>query len=404
MTSLHSKNILVGVCGGIAAYKVPEIVRRLRDQGASVRVVMTAAATAFVTPLTFQAVSGMPVRTELLDSESESGMDHISLARWADLVLLAPATADTLARLAQGRADDLLSTLCLATEATILAAPAMNRVMWQKPATRRNVERLGQDGVVLLGPAEGAQACGETGAGRMLEPAEIVRAVARQAMAPLPRLEHLRVMVTAGPTWEPLDPVRGLTNLSSGKMGYAVAEAFVDAGARVTLVSGPCQLPPPAVAGLKRVQTAREMLDAVLADIDDQDIFIAVAAVADYRPDSSCERKMKKSDAAMTLTLAPNPDILATVAARAERPFCVGFAAETNDVIDYARGKLEAKRLDLIAANLVGAAEGGFNADDNTLVVLSASDETRIGPAAKTEVARELCRLIASKHGKTRSD
>ena len=398
MAALTGKNIILGVTGGIAAYKAAELARRLRDEGASVRVVMTDAATRFISPLTMQAVSGQPVRHELLDSEAESGMDHIALARTADLVVVAPATADFMARLAAGIADDLLTTLCLATEAPIVLAPAMNRVMWSKPATRRNAERLVADGVRLIGPAEGDQACGETGPGRMSEPGEIVRELTAMSPRVDPRLAGRRVMITAGPTWEAIDPVRGITNHSSGKMGYALAAAFRDAGAEVTLVSGPCHIPAPAVTRKVDVTSALDMYRAVHDSIAGHHIFVAVAAVADYRPEQVAEHKMKKHGDSLVLTLVRNPDILASVAALDPRPFCVGFAAETDDVETYARGKLEAKGLDLVAANRVGASSGGFNSDDNALLVIDRAGTTPIGPAGKQEVARQLCRLIAERY------
>ena len=397
MADLDSKRIILGVTGGIAAYKAVELARRLGDAGAVVRVVMTESAAAFVTPLTFQAATGQSVRMKLLDSEAESGMDHIEFARWADLVVVAPATANFLARLAGGFADDLLTTLCLATEAPICVAPAMNRIMWSKPATVRNLERLVADGVRVIGPGEGAQACGETGAGRMSEPSDIVAAL-RSRMPAGRAASGLRVMVTAGPTFEAIDPVRGITNHSSGKMGYAVARAFHDAGAEVTLVSGPVHLPRSPVHRQIDVRSAQEMFDAVHAGIAGQDVFIAVAAVADYRPASVQAHKIKKNEETATLTLVRNPDILASVAALENAPFCVGFAAETRDVETYARGKLQAKGLDLICANDVSAPGGGFNSDENTLTVIGRDEVVRIGPAPKDDVARHLCRLIMERH------
>lgn len=394
MDGLRGKNIILGVTGGIAAYKAADLARRLRDAGAAVRVVMTDAAQRFISPLTMQAVSGAPVRVALLDSEAESGMDHIEFARWADVIVVAPATADFLAKLAAGLADDLLSTLCLAAEAPIAVAPAMNRVMWTKAATRRNVERLRGDNVHMIGPAEGAQACGETGPGRMSEPVEIVARLEFISSPGRRRFTAKRVMVTAGPTFEPIDPVRGITNHSSGKMGYAVAAAFHHAGAEVTLISGPCHLDAPPVARRIDVVSAMDMYEAVHEAIAGQDVFIAVAAVADYRPASREKQKIKKHGEEMTLTLVRNPDILASVAALEKRPFCVGFAAETHDVEGYARAKLESKGLDLIAANEVGGTEGGFNSETNSLLVLGADHAVRIGPADKGEIARTLCQLI----------
>ncbi len=397
MGELNGKHVILGITGGIAAYKAAELARRLKDAGAAVRVVMTASAVEFVSPLTLQAVSGQPVRTRLLDSEAESGMDHIEFARWADLVVVAPATANFLARLAGGFADDLLSTLCLATEAPLAVAPAMNRVMWSKAATRRNLVVLRADGVRVIGPDEGSQACGETGPGRMSEPADIVAALAG-ILSPRSAAGGLKVMVTAGPTFEAIDPVRGITNHSSGKMGYAVARAFAEAGARVTLVSGPVHLPPPGVERQIDVRSAQEMYDAVHAAIAGQHVFVAVAAVADYRPESQESHKIKKNEDTVTLTLVRNPDILASVAALRDAPFCVGFAAETRDVETYARGKLEAKKLDLVCANDVSAPGSGFNSDTNTLLVIGRDDSVRIGPADKEEVARILCQLITKRY------
>ena len=398
MGALSGKNILVGIGGGIAAYKCAELVRRLRDQEADIRVVMTQNATAFITPLTLQAVSGHPVRTTLLDSEAESGMDHIALARWADEIVIAPTTANVAARLANGMADDLLTTLYLASEARTWLVPAMNHVMWRAPATQRNFQQLLEDGVRLIGPDSGDQVCGETGSGRMSEPSDIVLTLLDAQQTDLPDLAGVQVLLTAGPTWEPLDPVRGITNLSSGKMGYAVAEAFCHAGASVTLVTGPCSIQPPAGALTIQVQSALDMLAAVQQNISTQNIFVAVAAVADYRPDVSADHKMKKTGADVTLKLIQNPDILATVARQENRPFCVGFAAETRDVREYALDKLKRKNLDMIAANLVGVEGSGFMSDDNALLVLSADAEQRIGPAPKNSLARQLVGLIAENY------
>jgi phosphopantothenoylcysteine decarboxylase/phosphopantothenate--cysteine ligase len=394
MGSLAGKNVLLGVTGGIAAYKAPDLVRRLREQGAEVRVVMTPAATRFVTPLTFQAVSGHPVRDSLWDEAAEAAMGHIELARWADLVLVAPATADCLARLAAGLADDLLATLCLATEAPIHVAPAMNRQMWAHPATVENLAQLRARGVTVLGPAEGAQACGETGAGRMLEPAELVAALAGNGAAGV--LQGRRVLVTAGPTREALDPVRYLTNRSSGKMGYAVAAAARAAGAEVVLVSGPVALPAPAGVRVVRVETAAQMHAAVQAELPGIDVFVGAAAVADYRAAEPAGRKIKKRDEALQLALVRNPDILAEVAAATPRPFVVGFAAETEDVEANARHKLEAKRLDLIAANAVGP-DRGFDRDDNALRVFWPGGERDLGSGAKSALAGQLVELIAER-------
>lgn len=391
MERLREKRVLLGVTGGIAAYKTPELVRQLRAAGAEVRVVTTAAAEAFVTPLTLQTVSGHPVRSRLLSPEAEAGMDHIELARWADAVLVAPATADFMARLAAGFADDLLSTLCLATGAPIALAPAMNRQMWQAEATRHNARVLAGRGIRLFGPAEGEQACGEVGPGRMQEPSELVEALTGLFGPGV--LEGLRVVITAGPTREAVDPVRYLSNRSSGKMGFALARAAAEAGARVTLVAGPVGLPTP--AGVERidVESAQQMLEAVQAR--PCEIFIGAAAVADYRPVRPAERKIKKEQAELTLELERNPDILATVAAGAERPFTVGFAAETDDLEGYALGKLRAKGLDMIAANWVGpGVAGGFDSEDNALEVFWEQGRASLPLEDKLSLSRALVELI----------
>jgi phosphopantothenoylcysteine decarboxylase/phosphopantothenate--cysteine ligase len=399
MAELGGKRIVLGVSGGIAAYKSPDLVRRLREQGAEVQVVMTAGARQFVTPMTFQAVSGRPVRADLWDAEAEAAMGHIELARWADLVLIAPATADLIARLSAGIADNLLTTICLATEAPVYLAPAMNRVMWASAATRENVERLVARGVTMLGPGEGGQACGETGAGRMLEPVEIAEAVAGEAAASGP-LAGRHVVVTAGPTREVIDPVRYLTNRSSGKMGFAVARAARRAGARVTLIAGPVSLPTPPGVERVDVESAAEMDNAADKAVRDADVFIASAAVADYRPAAPADRKIKKTEESLSLELTRTPDVRAGVAALDERPFTVGFAAETNDVEANARKKLEGKRLDMIAANQVG--EGiGFDCDDNELHVIWPDGDRRLGPADKCALADELIALIGERLGAT---
>lgn len=397
MSSLQHRRIVLGVSGGIAAYKAPDLVRRLRERGAEVQVVMTAGAQRFVTPTTFQAVAGREVRAELWDPAAEAAMGHIELARWADLILLAPATADLIARLAAGRADDLLTTLVLATEAKLALAPAMNRLMWSHPATQANIKILRHRGVEVLGPGRGEQACGETGDGRMLEPLEIVAGVERL----LPNTESAvlagkNVLITAGPTRERLDPVRYISNRSSGKMGFALADAARAAGANVTLVAGPVSLPTP--NGVQRidVENAAQMQEAVDAVVGTADVFIGTAAVADYRPAVVAERKIKKSGERVEIVLERTPDILASVAARAQRPFVVGFAAETHDVETYARGKLETKNLDLIAANEVGD-DKVFDRDDNSLIVLWRDGRVPIGPASKQAVAKELIELIASR-------
>jgi phosphopantothenoylcysteine decarboxylase/phosphopantothenate--cysteine ligase len=376
-------------------------VRRLREQGAEVQVVMTAAAREFVTPTTFQAVSGRPVRTDLWDAAAEAAMGHIELARWAELVLVAPASADFLARMAAGFADDLLSTLCLATEAPIAVAPAMNRLMWANAATRANVTTLRQRGVQILGPAEGDQACGEVGAGRMLEPLDLAdRASLLLRGSALP-LRGRRVLITAGPTRERIDPVRFISNRSSGKMGFAVAQAAREAGADVVLVSGPVNLSTP--AGVRRidVESATEMLNAVLGEVDGVDIFISTAAVADYRPAVAAEQKIKKTSDRLDLSMERTADVLATVAARPSRPFVVGFAAETESVEQHARGKLLKKNLDMIAANEVGH-DKAFDCEDNQLLVLWRAGRRELARASKLTLARQLVSLIAESYEATR--
>lgn len=396
MPTLAGKQVLLGVTGGIAAYKAPEVVRRLREQGAEVRVVLTASAARFVTPLTFQAVSGHPVRSGLWDEAAEAAMGHIELARWADLVLVAPATADFLARLAAGLADDLLTTLCLAGDAPVLAAPSMNRLMWANPATQENVRKLAERGVTLLGPGSGDQACGEFGEGRMLEPLEIVAALSTGGQGPDGALAGHSVLITAGPTREALDPVRYLTNRSSGKMGYAMAAAAARAGAQVVLVSGPVDLPPPPGLRTLQVETAAQMRAAVQGELPGATIFIAAAAVADYRPAHPAPQKMKKRAGEMVLDLVRNPDILAEVAATRPRPFVVGFAAETEDVEANARLKLEQKALDMIAANKVGSG-CGFDRDENALLVLWRGGSENLGSGKKAALAERLVGLIAER-------
>ncbi len=393
---MQGKHILLGVTGGIAAYKSADLVRRLRERGAEVQVAMTSAAREFVGPITFQALSGRPVRIDLWDSAAEAAMGHIELARWAELVLIAPASADFLARLAGGKADDLLATLCLATEAPIAVAPAMNRIMWGNAATAANVALLRQRGVHVLGPAEGAQACGEVGEGRMLEPQDLADRIAEL----LPRdgpLRGRRVLITAGPTRERIDPVRFISNRSSGKMGFAVAQAAREAGAEVVLVSGPVALPTP--PGVRRVdvESAEAMLAAVQREVEQANIFISTAAVADYRPASPAEQKIKKTSDRLHLDMERTVDVLATVAARPERPFVVGFAAETESVEQNARGKLLKKNLDMIAANEVGHTKG-FDCEDNHLVVLWRNARQDLGSGPKLALARELVRLIGESY------
>jgi len=394
---LTDKHIVLGVSGGIAAYKTPDLVRRLREQGAQVQVVLTAGGSHFITPLTLQAVSGQPVHSALLDTEAESAFGHIDLARWADLILIAPATAHCLAKLAHGLADDLLSTLCLASSAPIALAPAMNQQMWQAPAVQDNCQILRQRGVHLLGPASGSQACGEVGLGRMLEPLALVEAVSG-LLHRNQRLQGRRVLVTAGPTREDLDPVRYLSNRSSGRMGYAVAQAAREAGAEVTLISGPTALTPPLGVTTRAVYSAQDMLHAVQAEITSTDIYIGTAAVADYRAAQLADQKIKKHDAQLTLVLERTPDILAQVAASQPKPFTVGFAAETQDLAHYARDKLVKKGIDLIAANQVGIPGQGFDSLDNALTLYWLEGELTLPRNDKLSLARQLIAVVAQRY------
>lgn len=391
MTDFSQKHILLGLTGGVAAYKAAELTRLLTKAGHTVQVVMTEAAGRFISPVTLQALSGRPVFTDLWDPRVGNNMAHIDLARAADLILVAPASADFLAKLAHGLADDLLSTLCLARDCPLWVAPAMNRQMWEHPATQRNVQQLAQDGVQFLGPDRGVQACGETGLGRMLEPEHILAGLAAPAAAPLLAGQH--VLVTAGPTFEPIDAVRGITNASSGKMGYAIAQAALAAGARVTLVSGPTHLPPPPQATVVPVRTAAEMMAAVLQAVGQADIFIAVAAVADYHVKNPSRQKIKKeATGALTLVLEPNPDILATVAALPQPPFCVGFAAESERLEEYAEAKRKRKNLPLLAANLAQAAIG---ADENEIILFDDAGRHPLPAGPKPAVARALVAYLA---------
>ncbi|MEJ2325856.1 MAG: bifunctional phosphopantothenoylcysteine decarboxylase/phosphopantothenate--cysteine ligase CoaBC [Chromatiaceae bacterium] len=387
--------VLLGVSGGIAAYKAAELVRLLRGAGADVRVVMTRAATHFVGPLTLQSLSGNEVRTDLMDPRAEAGMGHIELARWAERVLVAPATADLIARLAAGFADDLLTTLILATSAPLAVVPAMNRGMWLHPATQANVNLLRQRGVSILGPADGTQACGEMGPGRMLEPAEILRCLGIHTAR---ELDGKQVMVTAGPTREAVDPVRFIGNRSSGRMGYAIAGAFAERGAKVVLVSGPTALSAPANVRLVPVESALEMEAAVMAQVQGCDIFVAAAAVADYRPAVSVNHKLKKDAAELTLRLVRNPDIVARVSSLPQRPFIVGFAAETERLEEHARQKLAAKGLDMIAANLVAGETGGFEREKNALWVLWPSGHQSFPLIPKTRLGDALVGLIVERY------
>jgi len=392
---LANKRVLLGVSAGIAAYKTPDLVRKLTELGADVEVILTRNADQFVAPLALQAVSGKSVHNYAMTAESESGMGHIDLARWADVVLIAPATANVIARLCQGNADELLTTVCVATEAPIAIAPAMNQQMWQNPATQQNMQTLADRSTVILGPDSGEQACGEVGPGRMLQPIDIAQRLGVYFQTGA--LAGKNVMITAGPTWEAIDPVRGITNHSSGLMGYALAQAACEAGANVTLVSGPTKLGSPERVKTVSVISALDMHKAVFNDIEQQDVFIGVAAVADYRPVDSADQKIKKNADEMTITMVKNPDILADVAAQSKRPFCVGFAAETNDVIDYARGKLERKKLDMIAANHVGTAETGFGTPDNAITLITADSVVDLPKQNKYALARNLIREIAKK-------
>ena len=397
---IANKHFVLGITGGIAAYKSADLARRLREQGAQVKVVMTANSERFITALTMQAVSGQPVHQSLLDPEAEAGMGHIELARWADVVLVAPATANFIARLARGAADDLLTTLCLATQAKIVLAPAMNQQMWQNAATQDNVGILIDRSIQILGPGEGDQACGETGPGRMLEPLELVDGVLQLLDSGL--LSGCRVVVTAGPTWESIDPVRGVTNHSSGKMGYAIADAAAQAGAHVTLISGPTQLDPPPSVDRVAVTSAQEMYDAVMFRVSDIDVFVAVAAVADYRPRASANEKIKKHADTLSLELVRNPDILSAVA-KHKHIYTVGFAAETSNVEQHAREKLISKGIDLIAANKVGAGQG-FGSDDNALILVDRTNLKSFPHMRKTQLARNLIDEIAARrHAKSTS-
>ena len=371
------QHILLGITGGVAAYKSADLVRRLSSQGAEIQVVMTEAAKAFISPLTLQALSGRPVRDTLLDTEAESGMGHIDLGRWADTLLVAPASADFIAKLAGGLASDLLTTVCLATAAPVVIAPAMNQAMWLKPATQRNIQTLAADGVHLIGPDSGEQACGDIGPGRMLETWDIISEL--ESLNVKKSLAGIKVTVTAGPTWEALDPVRGLSNHSSGKMGYAVAEAALKAGAEVN------------------VRSADEMLNAVKRVATDCDIFIGVAAVADYRPSQIEMSKIKKDAKHVTLELIRNPDILSWVTSQETKPFTVGFAAETDNPLEHARQKLEKKSLDIIAVNHVSADHSPFGSDENQLVVITPDEDIDLGRHPKTRLASTLIDTISKK-------
>lgn len=392
LLSLANKRILLGVSGSIAAYKSADLVRRLRDLDAEVRVVLTQGGAGFVTALTFQALSGHPVHTDLHDTEAEAAMGHIQLARWADAVLVAPASANFITRLAQGRADDLLSAVCLATTAPVAIAPAMNQQMWANPATQENLQTIRQRGIHQFGPDQGQQACGEIGPGRMLEVEQLL--IQLSSLFETGVLSGQCVVVTAGPTWEALDPVRFLSNRSTGKMGFAIARAAAEAGARTILISGPSHLPTPPRIERIDVVSARDMHAAVMAQIPQCNIFIAAAAVSDYRPASVATQKIKKSADSMGLALVPNPDILRDVAALHPRPFTVGFAAETQDVNNNARAKLSAKNLDMIAANRVDETTG-FAQDYNAITLITRDRELSLETASKEQLARQLILVIS---------
>ena len=392
---MKGRKILLGVSGGIAAYRSAEVVRRLRETEAEVRVVMTPNSQQFITALTMQAVSGNPVRVDLFDESAEAGMSHIELARWADLILIAPASASFLARIAHGIADDLLSTLCLATHAKIAVAPAMNHLMWKNEATQTNVNTLRERGVAILDPDVGSQACGEFGPGRMMSPEDITAAV--DSLFSTDHLSEFKVVITAGSTWEAIDPVRGITNHSSGKMGYAIAHAAAQAGAEVTLISGLAEVSVPAgIHNFEKVTSAQEMLDSALKHVDDGCIFISVAAVVDYRPSSVSTQKIKKRDHdSIHMELVRNPDILAEVKKRNPGVYAVGFAAETSNIVAEGKRKLLSKGVDLVAANNVGGPDGAFGSDRNQLELIDRSGVMTIGPALKTLVATQLIEQIS---------
>jgi len=389
------KHLVLGITGGIAAYKAAELARLLVKQGISVQVVMTDAACQFITPITMQALSGRAVHTKMWDASIANGMPHIELSRKADAILVAPASADFMAKLVHGNADDLLSTLCLARDCPLLVAPAMNKQMWESSATQRNLTQLLKDGVMILGPDSGVQACGETGLGRMLEPEDLLAELLSSLNAELPArpLTGKRILITAGPTIEKIDPVRAITNLSSGKMGYSIAEAAIEMGAEVTLVSGPTNLKAPDLAKVVTVESGAEMLNAVMENITNQDIFISVAAVADYRVASPSTEKIKKSNAALNIELVPNEDILAKVAALPNTPFCVGFAAESENLLAYAEEKRKRKHIPLIVANLVSEALG---TDESTLTILDDQGAHPLPKSSKLKSAHALLMHIAN--------
>ena len=397
LKSLVNKNILLGVSGGIAAYKSAEIVRHLRKVGASVRVVMTKSAEEFITPLTLQALSGNRVSTELLDVEAEAAMGHIELAKWADGILIAPATANTLARLSNGRGDDLLSTITLAFDGPISLAPAMNQAMWGDERTQDNIRRLESQNFQICGPGSGEQACGDVGMGRMLEPLEILDLFSYSFNEG--KMAGKSILITAGPTQEPIDPVRFITNRSSGKMGYSLAQSAIDYGAKVTLISGPVNLEPPSNCNFISIKTADEMFEAVMHHVNDKDVYIGTAAVSDYKPAKMQNNKIKKdgSNSPITLELEENKDILKSVSALNHRPFVVGFAAETNDVIENAEKKLSSKDLDLIVANDVSKKEIGFDSDENEVTLVTSADNYLIERQSKKKVSNKIIEFISER-------
>ena len=396
MQRLTNKRILLGITGGIAAYKTAELVRALVTHGAQVRVVMTDGAKEFITPLTLQALSGNPVHHSLLDPEAEAGMGHIELAKWADFILVAPASANFIARMTSGMGNDLLTTLCLASIAPLAIAPAMNQAMWADEITQNNLKQLQSlKPVQIWGPDQGEQACGDVGPGRMLEPLELARRLAEQFERKV--LSGKTITITAGPTREAIDPVRYISNHSSGKMGFALARAAQEAGAKVNLISGPVHLPTPERVHRTNVESAQNMLDAVMAVLPETDIFIGAAAVADYRPANVCDQKIKKNQDDMHIHLIKNPDIIATVAAQDNRPFCVGFAAETQDVVAYARGKLEKKKLNMVVANDVSSQHIGFNSDDNAIIIIDQDASTEYSQASKYVLSQKIIEHIAAK-------
>ena len=402
MCSLSNKRIIVGVTGGIAAYKSAEVVRRLQDRGAEVRVVMTPGAEEFLRPLTMQALSGHPVHTGLLDEKAEAGMGHIELARWADLLLIAPASADFIANMVHGRADSLLAAIYLATPAKVAIAPAMNQAMWSHSASVENINNLTRRGVTIIGPESGSQACGDIGPGRMEQPDSIIEQASSLFNSGV--LQGKKVVITAGPTREALDPVRYISNHSSGKMGYALAAAAIEAGADVILISGPVALSIPERCQGILVISADEMQQAALEFAEGADIFIATAAVADYKAASIASEKIKSGDDKMTISLEKNPDIVSSVASTFEDLFVIGFAAESNDVETYAKGKLEQKHLDAIVANDISRTDIGFNSDDNEVSWIDADSTIVFSKRSKAQLARDLVAQIAIKINPTHLD